>query len=122
MSFDKSGNLWVTDGNNARVLEYVPPFSSGMTASVVLGQQNFEGMHTGTSSNMLSEPYDVKVDGKGDLWIADTDNNRVLEFAASSAHETSVKTVPEFGSLAMLVLVFSLGGIMLLSRRRLGFA
>lgn len=83
--FDKSGNLWVTDGNNARVLEYIPPFSNGMNASLVLGQTDFAEMHTGTSANMLSEPYDVKVDNSGNLWIADTDNNRVLEFATTAA-------------------------------------
>ena len=83
--FDKSGNLWVTDGNNARVLEYMPPFSNGINASLVLGQTDFAEMHTGTSANMLSEPYDVKVDNSGNLWIADTDNNRVLEFATTAA-------------------------------------
>lgn len=83
--FDKSGNLWVTDGNNARVLEYMQPFSNGMNASLVLGQTDFAEMHTGTSANMLSEPYDVKVDNSGNLWIADTDNNRVLEFATTAA-------------------------------------
>jgi sugar lactone lactonase YvrE len=82
--FDKSENLWVTDGNNARVLEYTPPFSDGMSASLVLGQTNFAEMSTGTSANMLAEPYDVKVDAGGNLWVADTDNNRVLEFATAS--------------------------------------
>jgi secreted PhoX family phosphatase len=82
--FDKSGNLWVTDGNNARVLEYTPPFSNGMSASLVLGQTNFAEMITGTSANLLTEPYDVKVDDGGNLWVADTDNNRVLEFATTT--------------------------------------
>jgi secreted PhoX family phosphatase len=82
--FDKSGNLWVTDGNNARVLEYTTPFSNGMSASVVLGQTNFSEMTAGTSANLLAEPYDVKVDDGGNLWVADTDNNRVLEFATAS--------------------------------------
>lgn len=82
--FDRSANLWITDGNNARVLGYAPPFVNGMVASIVLGQVNFAEMHTGTSSSTLSEPYDVKVDNTGNLWIADTDNNRILEFAAST--------------------------------------
>ncbi|MGB6784625.1 MAG: hypothetical protein WBE60_01970 [Nitrosotalea sp.] len=81
--FDRSGNLWVTDGNNARVLGYTPPFSNGMSASLVLGQTNFAEMVSGTSANLLAEPYDVKVDNSGNLWVADTDNNRVLEFATT---------------------------------------
>ena len=95
ITFDASGGLWVADGNNARVLRYAPPFTNGMPASVVLGQQTFEGMHMGTSANLLSEPYDVRVDNAGNLWVADTANNRVLEFASASA--------PEFGSLAAAV-------------------
>lgn len=107
--FDKSGNLWVTDGNNARVLEYTPPFSKGMVASIVLGQTNFAGMHIGTSSSMLAEPYDVKVDDGGNLWVADTDNNRILEFATTS--------VPEFGPVVPVVLVLSIMALVIISTR-----
>ncbi|MGI0047170.1 MAG: NHL repeat-containing protein [Nitrosotalea sp.] len=107
--FDRSENLWITDGNNARVLEYAPPFSNGMAASLVLGQTNFVGMHIGTSSSMLAEPYDVKVDDKGNLWVADTDNNRILEFTTTS--------VPEFGSIVPVVLVISIISIVIISTR-----
>lgn len=110
--FDKSGNLWITDGNNARVLEYDMPFSNGMSASTVLGQTDFEGMHEGTSSNMLAEPYDVKIDDKGNLWVADTDNNRVLEFSSAS-------TVPEFGPLALAMLAVSVTILVMLTRSKL---
>jgi secreted PhoX family phosphatase len=109
ITFDKSGNLWVTDGNNARVLEYAPPFSNGMAASLVLGQTNFAGMHMGTSASMLAEPYDVKVDGQGNLWVADTSNNRVLEFATYS--------VPEFGATTYAVLVLSIISFVIISSR-----
>ncbi len=109
ITFDKSGNLWVTDGNNARVLEYTRPFSNGMAASLVLGQTNFAGMHMGTSASMLAEPYDVKVDGQGNLWVADTSNNRVLEFATYS--------VPEFGATTYAVLVLSIVSFVIISSR-----
>ncbi len=108
--FDKSGNLWITDGNNARVLEYLPPFSNGMAASVVLGQINFVGMHAGASSGMLAEPYDVKVDDAGNIWIADTDNNRILEFATTTY-------VPEFGSITPVILLLSITCIVIFSIR-----
>jgi sugar lactone lactonase YvrE len=109
ITFDSTGNLWVTDGNNARVLEYIPPFSSGMAASVVLGQTTFEGMHMGTSANMLAESYDVKADNAGNIWVADTANNRILEFATTP--------VPEFGPVASAVLVLSLVTIVIISAR-----
>jgi secreted PhoX family phosphatase len=99
ITFDSTGNLWVTDGNNARVLEYVRPFSNGMAASMVLGQTTFVGMHMGTSANMLAEPYDVKIDPGGNLWTADTANNRVLEFATTS--------IPEFGPVTIMIFLLS---------------
>jgi DNA-binding transcriptional ArsR family regulator len=40
--FDASGNLWVADWVGVRVLEYKPPFSNGMNASLVIGQK---GLH-----------------------------------------------------------------------------
>jgi len=80
-----------------------------MAASVVLGQADFEGMHTGTSSNMLSEPYDVKVDGAGNLWVADTDNNRVLEYATTA--------VPEFGPITVAALAASIAVLVAIASR-----
>src|SRR5512140_2587644 len=35
---DASGNLWVADCSNNRVVEYKTPFSNGMTATTVLGE------------------------------------------------------------------------------------
>jgi len=101
--------LWITDGNNARVLEYVSPFSNGMEASVALGQTTFQGMHMGTSANMLAEPYDVKTDANGNLWIADTANNRILEFGTIS--------VPEFGPIVLVTLVIAIISIIFISAK-----
>ncbi|MGA8303527.1 MAG: NHL repeat-containing protein [Thermoplasmata archaeon] len=78
--FDGKGDLWVTDWGNNRLLEYVPPFHSGMSASVVLGQSSFTGNQPGTSAVNVSEPTGFTFDALGDLWVADQDNNRVLEF------------------------------------------
>jgi DNA-binding beta-propeller fold protein YncE len=36
--FDPTGNLWVADCGNDRVLRYAQPFSNGMAANLVLGQ------------------------------------------------------------------------------------
>ncbi len=37
-AFDSSGNLWVADSHNSRILEFESPFTNGEAASVVLGQ------------------------------------------------------------------------------------
>jgi DNA-binding transcriptional ArsR family regulator len=38
--FDSSGNLWVVDSANYRILEFRPPFSGGMSASVTIGHED----------------------------------------------------------------------------------
>ncbi|MGH2611864.1 MAG: hypothetical protein ACRDFB_02310 [Rhabdochlamydiaceae bacterium] len=109
IAFDKSGNLWIAGMGLNRLLEFLPPFSNGINASLVLGQANFAGMHAGTSANMLAKSYDVKVDNNGNLWVADTDNNRVLEFATPS--------VPEFGPVVLTVLTLSTFSIIIISAK-----
>jgi NHL repeat len=85
VSLDPSGNLWVADTLNNRVLQYTRPFSSGEAAHIVLGQTNFNnngynGGYDFTQWNTLANPSSVVFDGSGNLWIADTQNDRVLEF------------------------------------------
>jgi sugar lactone lactonase YvrE len=80
VAFDRSGNLWVDDRDNNRILEFSPPFSSNMSASAVIGQSNFNAHEAGLEANRLNSPAAIAFDLKGDLWIADYDNDRVLEF------------------------------------------
>ncbi len=82
LAFDPSGNLWVADTGNQRVLEFEPPFSTGMAASQVIGQSSFFSDTPGTSQSQFFGPGAVSFDKSGNLWVADTENNRVLEFAA----------------------------------------
>ncbi|HJT10154.1 MAG TPA: NHL repeat-containing protein [Candidatus Nitrosotalea sp.] len=79
-----SGNLWVTDGLNNRIVEYTPPYSNGKAASLVLGQSDFTHNLTNqggaVAANTLSFPNSAKIDSSGNLWVADGDNNRILEY------------------------------------------
>lgn len=88
--FDSSGNLWVVDSSANRILEFRPPFSDGMKASVVIGQKNLTGHgHGPVAADQLGNwqsvgggygPTGAAFDAAGDLWVADTPNNRILEF------------------------------------------
>ena len=80
LAFDPNGDLWVADSFNNRVLEYVPPFTSGMAAHLVLGQPNFTANELVVSSRSLGLPRGIAFDSQGDLWVADTLFSRVLEF------------------------------------------
>jgi sugar lactone lactonase YvrE len=77
---DVQGNLWVSDVQNNRILRYSPPFTNGMAANLVVGQQNFASASQAMSQNGLALPHGLAFDGKGDLWVADSYNARVLEF------------------------------------------
>ena len=51
LAFDPSGNLWVTDQGNNRVLEFAAPFSTGQDALRVIGQENFTSLPPGIDRN-----------------------------------------------------------------------
>ena len=51
--FDSSGNLWVGDSHHSRVIEFKPPFSTGMDASLVIGQPDFKSSKQVTSKWFL---------------------------------------------------------------------
>ncbi|MGD0175630.1 MAG: NHL repeat-containing protein [Candidatus Bathyarchaeia archaeon] len=80
LGFDAAGNLWVSDGSNSRVLMFKPPFSTGMAASLVIGQSGFTTSTAQTTQTGLHWPWDLGFDASGNLWVADWINNRVLMF------------------------------------------
>jgi sugar lactone lactonase YvrE len=89
LAFDPGGNLWVSDRDNCRVVEYQPPFSNGMNASLVIGQQDFTHTTTNCANALPCIPSQtqtcntegVTFDALGNLWLTDRRANRVLEFA-----------------------------------------
>jgi sugar lactone lactonase YvrE len=80
IAFDSSGDLWVSDRGNNRILEFIPPFTTGEAASLVLGQSSYTTSASGDSANQLSAPNGIAFDSSGNLWVADSGNNRVVEF------------------------------------------
>lgn len=82
LTFDPTGNLWVLDGANNRILEYKPPFTNGESAGIVLGQPDFtsKGCATTRSGICTSDGGQVRSDKHGNIWVAETTDNRVIEF------------------------------------------
>ncbi len=80
LTFDAAGDLWVADSENARVLEYRPPFHNGMSASIALGQPNLTSNAAAVTQAGLSYPVDLAFSPSGDLWVVDYSSSRVLEY------------------------------------------
>ena len=80
-AFDLAGDLWVADSSASRVVEYSPPFATGMSASLVIGQRNLTSRNLSTSQDGLNFPSRVAFDPKGDLWVLDSGNDRIMEFS-----------------------------------------
>jgi len=93
LAFDPSGNLWVTDSGNNRVLEFKAPFSNGESASIVLGQPTFGGYIGTTTQGGMNSPAYLAFDPSGNLWVTDQGNNRVLEFKAPFSIGEEASTV-----------------------------
>ncbi len=82
-----AAHLYVADTGNNRVLGYrdAAALSNGAAADLVIGQQNFcsttcnAGGKAGAAT--LCAPAGVAVDSDGNLYVADSGNNRVTEYA-----------------------------------------
>ena len=91
VAFDASGNLYVADKSNNRVLFYP---AGSTTATRVYGQGGSftsNGVNTGgVSADSLNGPAAVALDAGGNLYIADEMNNRVLFYPAGQTTATRV--------------------------------
>jgi DNA-binding beta-propeller fold protein YncE len=82
VAVDASGNVYIADSGNNRVLKETPS-EGGYIESTV-------------PTSTLAYPYGIAVDGSGNLYIADYGNNRVLKEtpSAGSYTESTVPTSP----------------------------
>lgn len=99
LAVDKSGNLYVADAGNNRILRYPAPFSQTgalLTVDLIIGQKDLNG----ASANQGQTPPSAKTialsnggsifrtglvfDALGNLWLSDAGNNRILRFPAGA--------------------------------------
>ena len=93
---DSSGNLYVTDQGNHRILRFddAANKTTGADADAVLGQPDFTTMTSGISAATLNGPRSVTITSDGTLWVADSNNNRIIGFPdASSLSNGSAATL-----------------------------
>jgi len=107
IAFTGQGQLLVADVVHNRVLRFDPPFTTGMTASLVIGQQDFNISTAGANANQLALPYSISIDSDDRLYVADAGNSRVQIFDRVSGQVNNGPSAPVTirlgsGSTAML--------------------
>ena len=104
IALDASGDLYVSDGNNNRVLEYSEPVTNGASAELVFGQSGIftsgAANNGGVSANSMSGPEGLTLDSNGNLYVADYNNNRVLEFNMPLTNSTADTVFGQGGSFS----------------------
>jgi DNA-binding beta-propeller fold protein YncE len=101
IAVDGIGNLYVADSKNNRVLRFanVASKSNGDPANAVFGQANFTLNTAGVSQSAMNYPAGVAVDSRGNLYVADCNNNRVLRFASAAYNANGTNADAVLGQL-----------------------
>jgi uncharacterized protein (TIGR03437 family) len=88
LAVDPSGNLFIADSSNGRVLRFPAPFeaaNSSQQANLVLGQSAFTGIsNPQASQSVMVFPYGLVFDPARGLLVSDEAANRVLLFSMTS--------------------------------------
>jgi sugar lactone lactonase YvrE len=89
VAVDASGNLYIVDVNNDRIRKVTA--STGIITTVAgNGTWGYSGDGGTATSAELFSPFGVAVDASGNLYIADSGNNRIRKVTASTGIITTV--------------------------------
>ncbi len=94
--------LYIADIGNNRVLAYrnASSITPGKFADLVIGQPDFvstftQGAPNSTLSTGFNSPVGLAVDSKGNLYVADAGNNRILRFPTPFSNSGGSVPVPD---------------------------
>ena len=85
---DGSGTVFVADQRNDRIQQFAPGSTSATAGVTVAG-----GNGRGSATNQLNAPRGAFVDGSGNVFVADTENHRIQQFAPGSRSASPGTTV-----------------------------
>jgi uncharacterized protein (TIGR03437 family) len=83
------GTLYVADSGNNRILRFPRPVDQGgrIAPDAVIGQVDFtSAASANVNASSLSSPSGLTIGPNGNLFVADTGNNRVLEYSSGAGN------------------------------------
>lgn len=98
-SFDVFGNVYIADTSNNRIRQVAP---TGVITTLAGGgtgcgaQSDSDGDGCSASEAILAMPYPVAFDAAGNMYIPDSEHNRVRRVAATGSAVTSSSTISNF--------------------------
>jgi uncharacterized repeat protein (TIGR01451 family) len=96
VALDGGGNLYIADPAN-HVVRKVMSATGTISTIAGNGTRGFSGDGSSAASSQLNYPQGLVVDGAGNLYIADYDNNRVRKITAGTGAITTVAGNGDFG-------------------------
>jgi hypothetical protein len=90
VAVDASGNVWVSDANNNRVVEY------DKNGAFI---RQIGGTAAGSASGQFSAPRGVAIAPNGTVWVADSGNKRLQAFSSTGAFIRQVTLSDTYGGL-----------------------
>ena len=121
IALDAHGDLFVADSGNNRVEEFAYNSASGSYATTATTVAGAGG--SGSGANQLNEPSAVALDAKGDLFVADMVNGRVMEYAYNSGTGSYAASGTQIGGTLpnLAGLTFDSSGDLFVSYGYLGY-
>jgi uncharacterized repeat protein (TIGR01451 family) len=90
LAVDRSGNLYIADSNNGCIRKVNP---GGIITTVAgTGTPGYSGDNGPATAAQLNEPYAVAVDAAGNIFVADTYNNRIRKISTGGVITTVAGT------------------------------
>jgi uncharacterized protein (TIGR03437 family) len=91
VAVDAAGDVYIADTGNGRILKVTPVGSITKTTTVAgTGVNGYSGDGGPATSAQLNNPYGVALDAAGNIYITDTNNQRVRMVSAATGIITTV--------------------------------